>query len=75
MPSYRRLGLDARSSVSEIRGITKAAGRKAALVVRKASAQELGKTNPLMVKGASSNLQDKVASIERKLEGLGWLFG
>ena len=38
-------------------------------------AQYLGKTDPTAVKGAISDLQERVASLERKLAGLGRLIG
>lgn len=55
----------------QIQEIAQAAGRKEAEVVREALAQYLGRTNPSSVKGAIADLQDRVASLERKLSGLG----
>lgn len=59
----------------QIQEIAQAAGRKEAEVVREALAQYLGRTNPSSVKGALADLQDRVASLERKLAGLGRLVG
>ena len=55
----------------QISAIASAAGRKEAEVVRDALAQYLGKTDPTAVKGAISNLQERVAILERKLAGQG----
>jgi RHH-type rel operon transcriptional repressor/antitoxin RelB len=55
----------------QINAIAAAAGRKEAEVVREALAQYLGKTDPASVKGAISDLQDRLASLEQKLAGLG----
>ena len=57
----------------QIQEIASAAGRKEAEVVREALAQYLGKTDPGNVKGAIADLQDRVASLEKKLTGLGRL--
>lgn len=54
----------------QIQEIAAAAGRKEAEVVREALAQYLGRTDPSSVKGASSDLQDRVTSLERKLRRL-----
>ena len=59
----------------QISAIALAAGRKEAEIVRDAIAQYLGKTDPTAVKGAISDLQERVASLERKLAGLGRLVG
>ena len=67
----------------QIKAIALAAGRKEAEIVRDAIAQArtqgfaqyLGKTDPAAVKGAISDLQERVASLERKLAGLGRLVG
>ena len=59
----------------QISAIASAAGRKEAEIVRDALAQYLGKTDPKAVKGAISDLQGRVASLERKLAGLGRLVG
>ena len=55
----------------QISALALAAGRKEAEIVREALAQYLGKTDPTAVKGAISDLQERVASLERKLAGLG----
>lgn len=57
----------------QIQEIAAAAGRKEAEIVREALAQYLGQTDPNSVKGAIADLQDRVASLERKLAGLGRL--
>ena len=57
----------------QISAIALAAGRKEAEIVRDALAQYLGKTDPNSVKGAIADLQDRVASLEGKLAGLGRL--
>jgi RHH-type rel operon transcriptional repressor/antitoxin RelB len=57
----------------QIRAIALSSGRKEAEVVREALAQYLGKTDPLAVKGAIVSLEDRVASVERKLASLGCL--
>ncbi len=59
----------------QIQKIATAAGRKEAEVVREALAQYLGKTDPSSVKGATGDLQERVANLERKLSGLGRLVG
>jgi len=59
----------------QISAIATASGRKEAQVVREALAQYLGKTDPAAVKGAISDLQERVANLERKLAGLGRLVG
>ena len=59
----------------QISAIALAAGRKEAEIVRDAIAQYLGKTDPSSVKGAISDLQDRVANVERKLISLGRLVG
>lgn len=59
----------------QIQKIGTAAGRKEAEVVRSALAQYLGKTDPSSVKGALASLEDRVASLEKKLSGLGRLVG
>jgi RHH-type rel operon transcriptional repressor/antitoxin RelB len=59
----------------QISAIALAAGRKEAEIVRDAIAQYLGKTDPNSVKGAIASLEDRVASLERKLAGLGRLVG
>jgi len=59
----------------QISAIALAAGRKEAEIVRDAIAQYLGKTDPTAVKGAISDLQDRVANVERKLASLGRLVG
>jgi RHH-type rel operon transcriptional repressor/antitoxin RelB len=59
----------------QISAIAHLAGRKEAEIVREAIAQYLGKTDPTTVKGAISDLQERVASLERKLAGLGRLVG
>ncbi|WP_009630053.1 hypothetical protein [Synechocystis sp. PCC 7509] len=57
----------------EIKAIALAAGRKEAEIVRDAIAQYLGQTDPNSVKGAIASLEDRVASLEGKLAGLGRL--
>lgn len=59
----------------QISAIAAAAGRKEAEVVREALAQYLGQTDPSRVKGAIADLQERVASLERKLAGLSRLVG
>lgn len=59
----------------QINAIALASGRKEAQVVREALAQYLGKTDPAAVKGAISDLQDRVTDLERKLATLGRLAG
>ncbi len=55
--------------------IARAAGRFEASFVREASARYLGQTDPGSVKGAIASLEDRVATLERKLAGLGRLVG
>ena len=59
----------------QIQALALASGRKEAEIVREAIAQYLGKTDPVAVKGAIEDLQDRVANVERKLCGLGRLVG
>ncbi len=59
----------------QISAIALAAGRKEAEIVREALGQYLGQTDPASVKGAISDLQDRVANVERKLASLGRLVG
>ncbi len=59
----------------QIQEIAAAAGRKEAEVVREVLAQYLEQTDASSVKGASADLQDRVANLERKLAGLGRLVG
>ena len=59
----------------QISAIALAAGRKEAEIVRDAIAQYLGKADATSVKGAISDLQDRVANVERKLISLGRLVG
>ncbi len=59
----------------QINAIALASGRKEAEVVREAIAQYLGETDPGVVKGALVSLEDRVATLERKLAGLGRLVG
>jgi hypothetical protein len=59
----------------QISVIALAAGRKEAEIVRDAKSLYLGKTDPHSVKDAISDLQERVASLERKLAGLGQLVG
>ncbi len=59
----------------QIQQIAAAAGRKEAEVVREAIAQYLGQTDPAAVKGAISDLQERLTAVERKLSGLGLLAG
>jgi RHH-type rel operon transcriptional repressor/antitoxin RelB len=59
----------------QIQDIAKAAGRKEAEVVREAIAQYWGKTDSSSVKGAITDLQSRLATVERKLAGLGQLVG
>ncbi len=59
----------------QISAIAASAGRKEAEIVRDAITQYLGKTDPTAVKGALADLQDRVASVERKLISLGRLVG
>lgn len=57
----------------QISAIATASGRREAEIVREALAEYLGKTDPSAVKGAIASLEDRVASLERKLTGLGRL--
>jgi RHH-type rel operon transcriptional repressor/antitoxin RelB len=57
----------------QIRALALASGRKEAEVVREALAQYLGEISPTSVKGALASLEDRVATVERKLKGLGRL--
>ncbi len=57
----------------QISALALASGRKEAEVVREALAQYLGETYPTSVKGALASLEDRVATVERKLKGLGRL--
>jgi RHH-type rel operon transcriptional repressor/antitoxin RelB len=59
----------------QISAIALAAGRKEAEIVREALGQYLGQTDPAAVKGVISDLQDRVANVERKLASLGRLVG
>lgn len=59
----------------QINAIAAASGRKEAEVVREALGQYLGRTDPGSIKGAIADLQDRVASLERKLARLGRLVG
>jgi RHH-type rel operon transcriptional repressor/antitoxin RelB len=59
----------------QISVIATASGRKEAQVVREALGQYLGKNDPGSIKGAITDLQDRVASLEQKLAGLGRLVG
>ena len=59
----------------QISAIAAASGRKEAEVVREALAQYLGQTDSSSVKGALASLEDRLASVERKLAGLGRLIG
>lgn len=67
-----RVPLDWQQKIQEI---ATAAGRKEAEVVREALAQYLGQTDPAAVKGAIADLQSRLATVERKLAGLGRLAG
>ena len=53
----------------QIQEIATAAGRKEAEVVREAIAQYLGETDSTSVKGAIALFEDRVANLERKLQG------
>ena len=59
----------------QIQASAAAAGRKESEVVREAIAQYLGKTDTSSVKGALADLQERVASVERKLSSFGRLAG
>lgn len=52
-----------------------ASGRREAEIVRSALGQYLGKNDLCSIKGAIASLEDRVASRERKLAGLGRLVG
>lgn len=65
-----RVPLDWQQQFQEIAAFS---GRKEAEVVREALGQYLGQTDPAAVKGAISDLQNRVANLERKLAGLGRL--
>lgn len=67
-----RVPLDWQQQIQEIAAV---AGRKEAEVVREALAQYLGKTDPVAVKGAITDLQERMTNLERKLAGLGRLVG
>ena len=54
----------------QIQAIASAAGRKEAKVVTEVIAQYLGRTDPHSVMGVIAELQERVASLERKLAGL-----
>ena len=55
--------------------IAAATGRKEAEVIREALAQYIGLTDPASVKGAITDLQERVTNLEQKLAGLGRLVG
>ena len=57
----------------QISAIATASGRREAEIVREALGEYLGKTDPASVKGAIASLEDRVATLERKLTGLGRL--
>jgi 3-deoxy-D-arabino-heptulosonate 7-phosphate (DAHP) synthase len=57
----------------QIQEIAASSARKEASVVREASTQYLGRTDPGSVKGALAALDDRVTVLERKLAGLGRL--
>lgn len=59
----------------QIIALAAASGRKEAEIVRDAIAQYLGQTDPNSVKGAISDLQERVTNVERKLASLGRLVG
>ena len=59
----------------QISAIAHASGRREAEIVREALAMYLGQTNPSNVKGAISDLEDRVTNLEGKLAGLGRLVG
>lgn len=67
-----RVPLDWQQKIQEI---AQAAGRKEAEVVREAIAQYLGQTDPEAIKGVIASLEDRLASVERKLASLGRLVG
>lgn len=51
----------------QIRAIAHSAGRTEAEIVRDAIAQYLGTTNPSSIKGAISDLQERVINLEQRL--------
>lgn len=59
----------------QISALALAAGRKEAEIVREALGQYLGQTDPASVKGAISDLQERVTNLEQKLTSLGLLVG
>lgn len=59
----------------QIKVIALGSGRKEAEIVRDALAQYLGQTDPIVVKGAIANVQERVTNLEQKLAGLGRLVG
>lgn len=59
----------------QIQEIATTAERKEAEMVREAIAQYLGRTDPGSVRGAITDLQDRVTRLERKLAGSGRLGG
>lgn len=65
-----RVPLDWQQQIQEIAAV---GGMKEAEVVREALGQYLGKTAPAEIKGAIASLDDRVATLERKLAGLGKL--
>lgn len=54
----------------KIKDIADATGRKEAEIVREAIANYLGENDPGSVKGAIATLQNRVATLERKLSRL-----
>jgi RHH-type rel operon transcriptional repressor/antitoxin RelB len=59
----------------QISAIALASGRKEAEVVREALGQYLGKTDLGSIKGAITDLQERVEALKRKLASLGRLVG
>jgi RHH-type rel operon transcriptional repressor/antitoxin RelB len=59
----------------QISALATASGRKEAEIVREALGQYLGKNDPGSVKGAITDLQERVEALERKLASLGRLVG
>ena len=59
--------------IEQIRAIANLAGQKESEVVRSAIAQYLGQTDPTSIKGAITDLQNRLTTVERKLKGLGQL--